>query len=99
MGIFQGTVQSGATDTDHYSNQTKQEEKQAGVSTADILLIAIIGDFEADTSFGRELVRSGLRAGRHAHVVHTNAPLLQYGDKARSRGYLLYSDVFSHVVQ
>lgn len=34
VGITQSTVKGGATYTDHYSNQTKQEEKQAGVSTA-----------------------------------------------------------------
>lgn len=34
LGIAQSTVKGGATHTDHYSDQTKQEEKQTGVSTA-----------------------------------------------------------------
>lgn len=36
VGITQSTVKGGATYTDHYSNQTKQEEKEAGVPTANI---------------------------------------------------------------
>lgn len=36
VGIAQSTVKGGATHTDHYGNQTKQEEKQAGVPTANI---------------------------------------------------------------
>jgi len=34
--ISQGAVESGAAHTDHYGNQTKQEEEQAGVPTANI---------------------------------------------------------------
>lgn len=36
VGITQSTVKGSATQTDHYSNQAKQEEKQAGVPTANI---------------------------------------------------------------
>lgn len=36
VGVAQRAVQGGATHTDHYGNQTQQEEEQAGVSTADI---------------------------------------------------------------
>lgn len=35
MGITQGTVKGGASDADHHGDQTKQEEKQAGVTTPD----------------------------------------------------------------
>lgn len=36
LGIAQSTVKGGAPHTDKNSNQAKQEEKQAGVATADI---------------------------------------------------------------
>lgn len=36
MRIAQSTVKCGATHTDHYGNQTKQEEKQAGIPAANI---------------------------------------------------------------
>lgn len=52
------------------------------------MLIAVIRDSEADASFGRGFDWSGLWAGRHTHVVHTNTPLLQYGDEARGRRHL-----------
>lgn len=38
VGVAQSTVKGGATHTDHYSNQTKQEEKQTGVPTANICM-------------------------------------------------------------
>lgn len=60
VGITQSTVKGGATHADHYSNQTKQEEKQAGVPTVNILVIAVIRNFEADASLGGGFVRSGL---------------------------------------
>lgn len=36
LGITKSTIKSRATDTDHYGNQTKKEEKQAGISTSNI---------------------------------------------------------------
>lgn len=36
LGITQSTVKGGAPHTDHYSHQTKQEEKKAGVPTANV---------------------------------------------------------------
>lgn len=36
VGVTQSTVQGGAAHTDHYSDQTEQEEEEAGVPTADL---------------------------------------------------------------
>lgn len=36
VGITQSTVKGGAAHTDHYGNQTKQEEKKAGVPAANV---------------------------------------------------------------
>lgn len=36
VDVTQRAVKGGATQTDHYGNQAKQEEKQAGVPTANI---------------------------------------------------------------
>lgn len=36
VDITQSTVKGGATHTDHYCDQTKQKEEQAGVSATDL---------------------------------------------------------------
>lgn len=36
VDITQSTVEGGAAHTDHYSDQTKQKEEQAGVSATDL---------------------------------------------------------------
>lgn len=99
VGVSQGAVKGGAAQADHHGDEAEQEEEEAGVSAAHLVLIAVIGDFEADASLRGGFGRWRLRTGNPASVIHADVSLLQYGDQTRSRRHLLHSDELRHVVQ